>query len=229
MTVTSAVPSRRHCRRRHRGADAVDAAQRVGDDLGIPERTSVSNGDSGPVPMPEPASWSRPARAGPACASESARGLPSWIVEAATTSAPRIGDRGDGRRPAVAHDDAGPGRPAAAGAIGASGVAPVEPRADRRQDDGQQRDRDGDADERDQHAGDAEAAQERHGQRHEREQRDGDGAAAEDDGAAGVLHGLDDGGLVRGVLRAGAPRASAPRPAARSRSRWPGRRARPGT
>ena len=37
--------------------------------------------------MPESCSFSRPTRAGPACASESARGFPSWIVEAATTSA----------------------------------------------------------------------------------------------------------------------------------------------
>ena len=38
--------------------------------------------------MPEPVSWSRPARAAPDCASESARGFPSWMEEAATASAP---------------------------------------------------------------------------------------------------------------------------------------------
>jgi hypothetical protein len=50
-------------------------------------RTSVSNGDNGPVPIPERSSSSSATRAGPACASDSACGLPSWIVEAAITSA----------------------------------------------------------------------------------------------------------------------------------------------
>ncbi len=52
-----------------------------------PARTSASNGDSGPWPMPAASSFSRPARAAPDWASESARGLPSSIEKAATQSA----------------------------------------------------------------------------------------------------------------------------------------------
>ena len=87
MTVTSAVPPRRQSA----GAAALRTpstwASAFATAPASPERTSASKGESGPVPMPESCSFSRPARAGPAFASESARGLPSWIEEAATTSA----------------------------------------------------------------------------------------------------------------------------------------------
>ena len=61
-----------------------------------------------------------------------------------------------GRRP-------GPGSPRAAGTILPAAPWPVEPRPYRGQDDGQQGGRDRDADQRDQHAGDAESAENRNG------------------------------------------------------------------
>ena len=139
------------------------------------------------------------------------------------------GGGSDGRGPAVAHDEARPGRPAAARAGLAPVARPVELRPDRRQQDRQERDGHGDADERDQQARDADAAQERHRQDDEREQRDRDGRAAEDDGGAGVLHRVAHRRVVRRRPAAGAPRASGPRRAARSRSRCRARSARRGT
>ena len=68
----------------------------------------------------------------------------------------------------------------------------VERRGPLGQHDRQQRGRDSDRDERDQHPTDAEAAQERHRQNDEREQPDRDGEPAEHDGAAGGLGGGDD-------------------------------------
>ncbi len=68
----------------------------------------------------------------------------------------------------------------------------VECRSPLGQHDRQQRGRDGDRDERDQHPADAEAAQERHWQNDEREQPDRDGEPAEHDGATGGLCCGDD-------------------------------------
>ena len=77
MTVTRAVPSRRQSA----GATALwtpsTPARARATAWGSPELTTDSNGESGPVPMPEAVSCSSPARAGPDWASESARGLPS--------------------------------------------------------------------------------------------------------------------------------------------------------
>ncbi len=96
----------------------------------------------------------------------------------------------------MSDDDPCPGRPGAAGALIPVGAGPVERWADGRKDDGQEGVGDGDADERDQEAGDADAAQRGHRQGEQREERDRDGRAAEDDGGAGVLHRVADGGLV---------------------------------
>ena len=68
-----------------------------------------------------------------------------------------------GGRPATADDGPGPGGPGAAGAILPAAPWPVEPRPHRGQDDGQQGGRDRDADQRDQHAGDPEGAENRNG------------------------------------------------------------------
>ena len=89
MIVTIAVPSRRQSA----GATVVWTPSTLAIEAaaisGLPERTRASNGESGPVPMPESFSCSRPTRAGPFWASESACGSPSWICEAASTSAAR--------------------------------------------------------------------------------------------------------------------------------------------
>ena len=62
-------------------------------------------------------------------------------------------------------------RPTSHGALVAvARVPPIEPRADRGQHDGQQGHGDRDADQRDEHPGDAEAAQEGHGQDDEGQQ-----------------------------------------------------------
>ena len=89
MIVTIAVPSRRQSD----GATVVwtpsTSAIVAATLAGLPERTRASNGDSGPVPRPESFSCSRPTRACPFWASESACGSPSWICEAARMSAAR--------------------------------------------------------------------------------------------------------------------------------------------
>ena len=76
----------RRVRRRCRAADTVDLRASSLQRRRRLSGTSASKGDSGPVPMPASSSFSR-RRAGPAFASESARGLRSRIEEAATTSA----------------------------------------------------------------------------------------------------------------------------------------------
>ena len=76
---------------------------------------------------------------------------------------------------------------------------PVEAGAYGREHDGQQGDGRGDRCERHQDAAVADAAQERHRDDDEGQQPDRDGDAGEDDGAAGVLHGADDGLVALGA------------------------------
>ena len=90
MTVTRAVPSRRHSA----GAVALRTPSTVASTLGDLGGVAVADerveGRERPgADAGSPAAARAPARAGPPWASESARGLPSWIVEAATTSAAR--------------------------------------------------------------------------------------------------------------------------------------------
>jgi len=89
MTVTRAVPSRRHARGATVPPTPSTRASAAATASGSPVRTTASNGDSGPVPSPEPLSCCRPARAGPDWPRASACGVPSWIVVAANARAPR--------------------------------------------------------------------------------------------------------------------------------------------
>ena len=101
------------------------------------------------------------------------------------------------RDPAAAHDQLGPGLPAAAeGGRARAHAVFVECRAPRGEDHRQQGDGGRDRDERDQHPGQTDAAQERHRQHHEREQSDSDGRSAEDDRATGRGAGGEDRLLV---------------------------------
>ena len=97
---------------------------------------------------------------------------------------------------AVADDQARPGGPVPLGAVGASQPAGVGDRPDRREHDGQQRQRDGDGHERDEQAAVAHRAQERHRQHERREQSDRHGGAAEQHGAPGGSGGVHDRLLV---------------------------------
>src|SRR5581483_4255456 len=81
-------------------------------------------------------------------------------------------------------------------------MRPVEARPERGENDRQQCDRDHDADERDEHAADADAAQERHRQHGQRQEADGHGGAAEDDRAAGGRDRTLDRLLARVPMRA---------------------------
>jgi hypothetical protein len=182
--------------------NAVDARHRVHDRLGVAladqrvERRQRPGADAGVLQVIE----SRTSRAG----------LGQGVGLRVSELDRRCGEdepaedcgRGDRREPAMADDEARPGRPAAAGVVFPTSVAAIQSRSDRGQDDRQQRDGDGDADEGDEHPGDADAAQERHRQDDERKQRDRDRRAAEDDGPAGVLHGLHHGVVALGAALA---------------------------
>src|SRR5262249_56601679 len=98
------------------------------------------------------------------------------------------GERGERGGPAVAGDQAAAAGPGAGGAVVAAGVRPVEPRPDGGEQHGQQRQRDRHRDQRNEHAGVADAAQEGDREREQSEQADGDGAAAEKDGVASGRH-----------------------------------------
>ena len=97
MTVTSGGPVAAPVGRGDRAADAVDVGQGVRDDRrDRPSGRACRTARAGRCRCRSRSSWSRPTRAGPDWASESARGLPSWIDEAATTSAARTAVDGDG-------------------------------------------------------------------------------------------------------------------------------------
>ena len=163
MIVTSAVPSRRQSA----GAAALRTPstlrERAGDDVGVAgadervERRERAGADAGVLQL------ARGRRVpGPAWASESARGLPSWIVRGGEDERDQDGGRGGCRDPAVADDERAP-RPTSHGwrwasrrLRGQSSLGPIVARTTGSSVIG-----DGDADERDQQAGDADAAQER--------------------------------------------------------------------
>src|SRR5947208_2837246 len=74
------------------------------------------------------------------------------------------------------------------GATAPPPARPVEPRPDRRQEDREEGDRREHAYQGDQHAANADAAEERQRQRDQGAEADGHGGAAEDDRVAGGLH-----------------------------------------
>ena len=209
----------RRCGRRRRPASVGDDWRRV-----VRSGRACRTATAGRCRCPERLELVERRRGpGPAWASDSACGLPSWIVDAATTSAGEDGGRDDRRRPSGGGRRSAP-RPSSRGWRGPRGAlwrrsrrGPIVART----------------------TGSSVIAtatltsgismpampmlrRNGTGSDDERQQRDGDRRAAEDDGLARVLHGGHD-RVVAGRRRAGAPRASGRRPAARSRSRSPGR------
>jgi hypothetical protein len=105
-------------------------------------------------------------------------------------------------QPPVAGGEPCPRGPAAAGAVLGAQPRPLQPRADASQDDGEQGERDGDRDQRDQDSADTGAAQERDGQDDECEQPDADRQPGEQDGAAGGRHRGVNGLVALATVRA---------------------------
>ncbi len=208
MIVTSAVPPRRgpaglpRCGHPRPGrAPAVDGS-------GSPERTSASNGESGPVPMPESSQLLEADTCGPFLCER----IGAWIAEldrgGGDDERDQCGCRCRGRNPAVAHTRRAQAEqprlalasrrfggqsslgPIVARTTGSSVIAMAKLTSAISRPAMPMLRRDGD----------------RH--REQREQRDRHGRAAEDDGGTGVLHRVSHRSLVRRCSAAAVPRAS---------------------
>ena len=146
MTVRSAVPFRCQSAGATVALDAFDCREGLGDRGGVARlRRARRTARAARCRFRSRSRLSSAIRAGPCCASEFARGFPNWIVDAATTSAPRTAEARS-REPAVPDDEPCPRRPRTAGASVSPVARPVELGADRGKHDGEQRDTDSHAD-----------------------------------------------------------------------------------
>ena len=137
---------------------------------------------------------------GPLLASAPAPVSPVVRLKAGTISSGEDGECCAGCDPFVADHEPCPGGPAAARVILVPNARPVDAWPDAAEDGGEQRQRDRDGDDRNQHAADADAPHGGHRQHDQRDEADADRQPREEYGSAGGRDGGDDGVLVVAAL-----------------------------